>query len=413
MAIRTHIQDALHAAQVANESKSDFLANMSHDIRTPMNAIMGMTHLIECEAESPEKVREYVKKIDFSSRHLLNIINDVLDMSKIDSGKTVLNLEIFKISDMVEQIENIFREQIRQKDQIFTVVRRNLKHEWFLGDNVRITQILNNILSNAVKYTPEKGTICFEVEELASSSIRYAKICFRITDNGVGMSPEFQEKIFESFTREETFMTNQIQGTGLGMAIAKNLTDLMGGTIQVESVQGEGSCFEVILDLEMVEQDRIEELKGDDSPKAGEISLQGMKFLCAEDNELNAEILSELLRLEGAECTICVNGESVWKVFEQSKPGDYDMILMDVQMPVMNGYAATAEIRKSSHPQAETIPIIAMTANAFSEDIQKSLNSGMTAHVSKPVDMKILKQTIRNICLGGGKTQKWHVSRKN
>ena len=216
----------------------------------------------------------------------------------------------------------------------------------------------------------------------------------------MGMSADFKETIFDPFTRAESSVTNKIQGTGLGMAITRNLVEAMGGTIDVESEPGQGSCFEVLIDLKIAEN-RTVALAAQEGERDGNI-LQGMRFLCAEDNELNAEILTELLKIEGAECTICENGEEILKVFEQSAPGDYDMILMDIQMPVLNGYEATKAIRRSSHKLAKTIPIIAMTANAFSEDIQHSLAAGMNAHVSKPVEMKVLEKTIRSIKSGGG-----------
>ena len=218
----------------------------------------------------------------------------------------------------------------------------------------------------------------------------------------MGMSADFKDTIFDAFTRAESSLTNKIQGTGLGMAIAKNLVEAMGGTIDVDSELGQGSCFEVLMDLKIAEDRTVALAAQEETDKQDGNILQGMRFLCAEDNELNAEILTELLKIEGAECTICENGEEILKAFEQSAPGDYDMILMDVQMPVMNGYEATKAIRRSSHKLAKTIPIIAMTANAFSEDIQHSLAAGMNAHVSKPVEMKVLEKTIRSIKSGGG-----------
>ena len=221
----------------------------------------------------------------------------------------------------------------------------------------------------------------------------------------MGMSADFKDTIFDAFTRAESSLTNKIQGTGLGMAIAKNLVEAMGGTIDVDSELGQGSCFEVLMDLKIAEDRTVALAAQEETDKQDGNILQGMRFLCAEDNELNAEILTELLKIEGAECTICENGEEILKAFEQSAPGDYDMILMDVQMPVMNGYEATKAIRRSSHKLAKTIPIIAMTANAFSEDIQHSLAAGMNAHVSKPVEMKVLEKTIRSIKSGGGGTE--------
>ena len=261
-------------------------------------------------------------------------------------------------------------------------------------------QIFSNLLSNAIKYTQEGGEIQFLVEECETKSSVYAKYRFLVSDNGMGMSADFKETIFDPFTRAESSVTNKIQGTGLGMAITRNLVEAMGGTIDVESEPGQGSCFEVLIDLKIAEN-RTVALAAQEGERDGNI-LQGMRFLCAEDNELNAEILTELLKIEGAECTICENGEEILKVFEQSAPGDYDMILMDIQMPVLNGYEATKAIRRSSHKLAKTIPIIAMTANAFSEDIQHSLAAGMNAHVSKPVEMKVLEKTIRSIKSGGG-----------
>ena len=394
--------EALQTAENANKAKTDFLSNMSHDIRTPMNAIIGITSLIRHDAGNKAKVIEYADKIDISSQHLLGIINDVLDMSKIEAGKTVFKYSDFSILDFMQELDTIFHTQIYEKQQTLTIIKENIQHEWVNGDQVHLMQIFSNLLSNAVKYTQEGGEIQFFVEECETKSSVYAKYRFLVSDNGMGMSADFKDTIFDAFTRAESSLTNKIQGTGLGMAITKNLVEAMGGTIDVDSELGQGSCFEVLMDLKIAEDRTVALAAQEETDEQDGNILQGMRFLCAEDNELNAEILTELLKIEGAECTICENGEEILKAFEQSAPGDYDMILMDVQMPVMNGYEATKAIRRGSHKLAKTIPIIAMTANAFSEDIQHSLAAGMNAHVSKPVEMKVLEKTIRSIKSGGG-----------
>ena len=394
--------EALQTAENANKAKTDFLSNMSHDIRTPMNAIIGMTSLIRHDAGNKAKVIEYADKIDISSQHLLGIINDVLDMSKIEAGKTVFKYTDFSILDFITELNAIFHSQIDEKNQTLTIIKENIRHEWVNGDQVHLMQIFSNLVSNAVKYTQEGGKIQFLVEECETKSSVYAKYRFLVSDNGMGMSADFKDTIFDAFTRAESSMTNKIQGTGLGMAITKNLVEAMGGTIDVESELSQGSCFEVLIDLRIAEDRFVSSAEQAEKDEPAGNVLKGMRFLCAEDNELNAEILMELLKIEGAECTICENGKRVLEAFEQSAPGDYDMILMDVQMPVMNGYEATKAIRRSSHELAKTIPIIAMTANAFSEDIQHSLAAGMNAHVSKPVEMKVLEKTIRSIKSGGG-----------
>ena len=394
--------EALQTAENANKAKTDFLSNMSHDIRTPMNAIIGMTSLIRHDAGNKAKVIEYADKIDISSQHLLGIINDILDMSKIEAGKTVFKYTDFSMPDLIEELNTIFQPQIAERNQTLMVIKENIRHEWVNGDQVHLMQIFSNLLSNAVKYTQEGGKIQFLVEECETKSSVYAKYRFLVSDNGMGMSADFKDTIFDAFTRAESSMTNKIQGTGLGMAITKNLVEAMGGTIDVESELGQGSCFEVLIDLRIAEDRFVSSAEQVEKDEPAGNVLKGMRFLCAEDNELNAEILMELLKIEDAECTICENGKRVLEAFEQSAPGDYDMILMDVQMPVMNGYEATKAIRRSSHELAKTIPIIAMTANAFSEDIQHSLAAGMNAHVSKPVEMKVLEKTIRSIKSGGG-----------
>ena len=397
--------EALQTAENANKAKTDFLSNMSHDIRTPMNAIIGMTSLIRHDAGNKAKVIEYADKIDISSQHLLGIINDVLDMSKIEAGKTVFKYTDFSILDFITELNTIFHSQIDEKNQTLTIIKENIRHEWVNGDQVHLMQIFSNLVSNAVKYTQEGGKIQFLVEECETKSSVYAKYRFLVSDNGIGMSADFKETIFDAFTRAESSVTNKIQGTGLGMAITKNLVEAMGGTIDVESELGQGSCFEVLIDLRIAEDRKVVLTAQEEIDEPDSNTLKGMRFLCAEDNELNAEILMELLKIEGAECIICENGERVLEAFEQSAPGDYDMILMDVQMPVMNGYDATRAIRRSTHELAKTIPIIAMTANAFSEDIQYSLAAGMNAHISKPVDMKTLEKTIRRIKIGGRGTE--------
>ena len=276
-------EQAFEVASYASQSKSDFLANMSHDIRTPMNAITGITSLLEHDAGNEEKVREYAKKIDVSARHLLGIINDVLDMSKIEAGKTVFKYSDFSIVDFIQELDTIFHSQIYEKQQTFTITKENIRHEWVNGDRVHLMQIFSNLLSNAIKYTQEGGRIQLLAEECESNSSVYAKYRFLVSDNGMGMSADFQNTIFDAFTRAENSMTNKIQGTGLGMAITRNLVEAMGGTIDVDSELGQGSCFEVLLDLKIAEDRTVALVTQEETDEQDGNILQGMRFLCAED----------------------------------------------------------------------------------------------------------------------------------
>ncbi len=524
-----NLQEALDAARSANEAKSNFLSNMSHDIRTPMNAIVGFSTLLEKDADEPDKVREYTRKITASSQHLLSLINDVLDMSKIESGKTSLNVERFSLPELLEGLNIIIAPQARAKGQIFTMHVQGAPPEGILGDRLRLNQILINLLSNAVKYTPACGRIEFTVSQLPQPAPQYAKLRFEVRDNGIGMSEEFQQKVFAPFSREINSVTNKIQGTGLGMAITKNLVDLMGGIISVESEPGKGSVFTVELSFALPEEETADAwfrqkvnriLVADDeediclgiqemmrgtgvevafatsgeeavekavaahradeefdvilldwkmpgvdgveaarrirarvgghvpilvltsydwteiekqareagidafmpkpfftstfwqairplfadapsqekqTPAPEESPLKGRLFLVAEDNELNAEILTEMMDIEGAHCELAVNGRQAVDMFLEAEPDRYDMILMDVQMPIMNGYEATRAIRASSHPRAATIPIVAMTANTFAEDVRVSMDSGMNGHLAKPIDMDAVRKTLARL----------------
>ncbi|MCI8539444.1 MAG: response regulator [Oscillospiraceae bacterium] len=519
------LSEALRAAQIASESKTVFLSNMSHDIRTPMNAVLGFTTLLSKDAENPAKVREYTKKIMASGQHLLSLINDILDVSKIESGKVVLSLEKFSINDVVSSVEAIIQPMARAKGQEFHLETSGLRHEYLLGDETRINQILINLLSNAVKYTPENGHIWFRIIGLKQRSPQYEHIRIEVEDNGYGMTPEYLKTIFDAFTRAENSTTNKVQGTGLGMAITKSIVELMGGTIEVSSEVDRGSLFQVELELRILEeekdrhfwsergisrilavdsvpevqesmralmedtgvrldtaasleealswlqdgggdcqlvlldwdvpgrlpavralrevlplstpivllteygtegleealqtgpaavltkpffvtalQEKIRELWANTgetlSPAPEEdTSLEGLRFLAAEDNEINAEILTELLEMEGASCEIVENGRLAVERFQQAAADEFDAILMDVQMPVMNGHDATRAIRALDREDARHIPIIAMTANAFAEDEKAALDAGMDAHVAKPLEVELLKKVIRQ-CTG-------------
>ena len=388
------VEAALEVAEKASKAKTDFLSNMSHDIRTPMNAIIGITTLMKNELHQPEKLAEHLGKLETSGRLLLGIINDILDMSRIESGKTTLNIEKTNLPQQVSQLDSIIRQQASQRRQTFTV-ENHVQHENVLADPNRLNQVLMNILSNAVKYTPQGGHIRLDVEELTHTE-HYAKYRFVVQDDGIGMSAVYQKTLFEPFTREEKSGTNRVQGTGLGMAITKSIVDLMGGTIHVESAPGKGSRFEVVLELPIdAEADKVQTASALPEEDEAVSPLSGMKFLCAEDNAINAEILEMLLETKGASCTICSNGQEIVDAFASVKPGEYDMILMDVQMPVMDGLEATRRIRNGENPLGRTIPILAMTANAFLEDMQKSKEAGMDEHLSKPVDIAALEQTVK------------------
>ena len=386
--------EALQSAERASKAKTDFLSNMSHDIRTPMNAIIGITTLMKNELHQPEKLAEHLGKLESSGQLLLGIINDILDMSRIESGKTTLNEEKMNLSQQISQLDSIIRQQAGQRRQTFTV-NTHLQHENVLADPNRLNQVLMNILSNAVKYTPKGGHIRLEVEELPRNE-HFARYRFVVQDDGIGMSEEFQKTLFDPFTREEKSGTNKVQGTGLGMAITKSIVDLMGGTIHVESTPGKGTRFEVVLEFPIdAEADTVQEAQVLPEEEETASPLSGMKFLCAEDNAINAEILEMLLESKGAHCKIYPNGQEIVDAFASVKPGEYDMILMDIQMPVMDGLEATRRIRNGENPLGRIIPILAMTANAFLEDMQKSKEAGMDVHLSKPVDIAALEQTVK------------------
>ena len=526
------LKEALHAAQLASNAKTTFLSNMSHDIRTPMNAVIGFTALLTKEAEKPDKVREYTKKIMASGQHLLSLINDILEVSKIESGKVVLTEAEFSLNDLISSIDAIIRPMAAARSQEFHVDITDITHEYLLGDETRLNQILINLLSNAVKYTPEGGNIWLRIIGLKQRSRQFEHIRIEVEDDGYGMTQEYLKTIFDVFTRAENSTTNRVQGTGLGMAITKNIVELMGGTIEVFSEVDKGSLFRVDVELSISESradrlfweksgvsrilsvnanvqemkniqtfmdemgitldialqaeealDRIVEaetetneyqmiLLDSDTLEAGGVrlaekireamsdqafllltttydgdnienmeelsrlrytgvltkpvfvsalkekmieiqkkesgdgvstekeeegSLQGLNILAAEDNDINAEILSEILTMEGADCEIAENGRLVLERFEASEEGEFDAILMDVQMPVMNGYEATREIRALPRRDAGEIPIIAMTANAFAEDEKEALKAGMNMHLAKPVDVALLKKAIHQL----------------
>lgn len=523
------LSHALQVAKSANEAKSNFLANMSHDIRTPMNAIVGFSVLLRKNPDNPDKVKEYTEKIISSGHHLLSLINDVLDMSKIESGKTSLNPTEFRLAELIEEIHTIVLPQMKMKKLNFEMRSRGRLPEYIVGDRLRINQILLNLLSNAIKYTPEHGSIILTTEGRQKTA-GLAQIRFTVEDNGYGMSPEFLKNVFDPFAREDNEKINGIQGTGLGMAITKNIVELMGGSITVHSNPGQGSIFTIdlelqtvagepdkefwkehgitrmlvaddmedvcvdvrelmaetgvevdcaiggkeavrmasaaaeiheeyhiiILDWKMPDMDgveaarRIREKVGDmvpvmvltsydfddieeeargagitaflnkpffvssfrrevekscvpaqkpdnmDSPDEN-VEFAGMRILAAEDNESNAEILTELLKIEGIECEIAENGKEAVDMFNASKPGYYDMIFMDIAMPVMDGYEAAGYIRSSVHPDGAAIPIVAMTAYVFEDDVRRAFEAGMDAHTAKPIDIENVKMLMRQL----------------
>ena len=395
------LTQALHAAEVANESKSTFLANMSHDIRTPMNAVIGFTTLLSKEADNPEKVREYAAKIIASGNHLLALINDVLDISKIESGKATINLAEFNLHDSVRAVEAIVTPLAEAKGQTLITEVSGITRERFIGDETHLNQVLLNLLSNAVKYTPDGGTIHLRFLGGEQRSGQFAPITIEVEDNGYGMSPEFLERIFDSFTRAENSTTNKIQGTGLGMAITKSLVELMGGSIEVTSEEGVGSLFRVYLELRIPEGSSAADEKNwlaTPAPEADAAEfahvLQGKHFLAAEDNMFNKIVLEELLELEGATVEIVDNGQLAVERMERAQPGEFDAILMDVQMPVMNGHDATRAIRQLPREDAQSILVIAMTADAFVEDERAALAAGMNHHLTKPIDVEKLKKVL-------------------
>lgn len=472
---------ALDIAKSANEAKSSFLSNMSHDIRTPMNAITGFTTLLEKSADDPGKVRVYTAKIMSASRHLLRLINDVLDMSKIESGNTVLHVTEFHLRELLDELRSMILPLTSTHRQSFSIQLQNIYCNKLWGDPLRISQILLNLLSNSVKYTPKGGNICLLVRMQEASSHGRIHLLFEVEDDGIGIEPDFLHTIFEPFTREEGKSQNDVQGTGLGMAITKNLVELMGGQISVKSTPNIGSRFSIDLelraaepyeplpensvmeecsaatdpvstvakipsdaettardtakagassrntappvmmpminasmdtfDLDILMEEGSSKITGDrtsmetmarsqketrQAPPGDEHLLDGIHLLVAEDNAFNAEILEDLLALRGATCEIVSTGRQAVNRFLQSTPGHFNAILMDIQMPDIDGYEATHMIRQSSHPEASSMTIIAITANAFAEDIQTALASGMNAHVPKPVDLDVLCRVLQN-----------------
>ena len=393
--INEKLEEARIMAERANRSKTMFLSNMSHDIRTPMNAIIGLTELMQHHLTEPEVLKNYISKLQSSSHYLLELINDILELSKIESGSLNLKPEAMDLGKQIEQVITIIRPRIDEKKQNLSVQSECTEFGTLLGDPVRFRQILMNLFSNAVKYTPEGGNIRFEIHELERKAY-VRKYQFVVEDDGIGMTQEFLEHIFDPFSRAES-ESGFIQGTGLGMAITKSIVDAMDGTIHIQSSPEKGSRFCIELYFEVCKEKPVQSSENKDKisiEENGQPGLSGKRFLCAEDNELNAEILVSILELEGAECIVYENGKLLADAFETVQPGEYDAILMDVQMPVMNGYEATRTIRNGRNPLGKTIPIIAMTANAFAEDIVECLAAGMDAHIAKPIDIDVLKNTM-------------------
>lgn len=387
------IEQALAAAEQANRAKSDFLSNMSHDIRTPMNAVLGMTEIALDNIDSRAEVEGCLKKISISGKHLLDLINNVLDMSRIEAGRMSVNRELVSLSQLAEDIVATMQMQAEAKKQSLTVHMEQLDCVAVYSDSLRLRQVLLNILGNAVKYTPEGGAIDFTIKEAPSAKgSGYVHLAFVVQDNGIGMTDEYVRHIFESFSREDSLRVQKTEGSGLGMAISKYIIDAMGGEISIKSEPNVGTEFTVLLDVERAEQEQAEAQEADAAQPQ-----HALRVLLAEDNALNREIAVALLSKQGVTVEIAENGQLCVEKFSAAAHGYYDAVLMDVRMPVMNGYEATRAIRALARADA-ALPIIAMTADAFAEDVERCLAAGMNAHLSKPMDIHKLMALLERLC---------------
>ncbi len=414
--IQKKLTQARKKAEQSNRAKTIFLNSISHDIRTPLNVIIGCTTLASAHVDEAQEVKKYLSKIQTASSHLLLLINDMLDMSHIESGTIKMEDASVFLPDELEDLKLIVQSNASAKQLEFHVDTKNMVHKNVITDKLRLNQVLLNILENAVKFTRPGGEIYFQIQELKGQESEAVTYEFRVRDTGIGMNNEFLEHIFEPFSREQTSTVSGIEGMGLGMAIVKKIVDRMGGTITVKSRQGEGTEVTVVLPFKVsghsvanemqafsrtkrletfseTENLRKENLKTESS----EHTLKNKKILLVEDNELNREIAVELLKEAGFILDTAEDGTIAVEKMRNAKRGQYDLILMDIQMPIMDGYEATRQIRKLENPQIANIPIVAMTANAFEEDRQKALKAGMNEHVSKPIDLARLLEAVKKV----------------
>ena len=390
------LEKSAEQAKNANEAKTRFLFNMSHDIRTPMNAIVGFSGLLEKNLQNERKAKEYLEKIQSSSNLLLRIINQVLEMARIESGTAVLQLKAEDMDALFHRVNTVFEEDVRKKNLQYHAVL-DVRHHYVVCDQTKLQEIMMNIISNAIKYTPEGHSIYVEVHEAVSENPSKIRYIFSCEDTGIGMSEEYLPHIYEEFSREHSTTENKVPGTGLGLPIIKSMIELMGGSIQVESRQGIGTKFTIDLSFDIALKEEV--YGSEDTVESSAIhTIKGKRILLVEDNELNAEITKTVLEDVGALITRAENGQQALELFKEKPAGTFDVILMDLMMPVMDGYTATRKIRELERSDAKTVPIIAMTANAFQEDAEKCIAVGMNAHLAKPLDIEKMKKTIKSIC---------------
>lgn len=396
--VNRQLRKTAEAAESANRSKTRFLSAMSHDIRTPLNGIIGMTNVAKGHVNDSDYITKCLNKVSLAGDHLLMLVNDILDISKVESGKLALNASAFSMEQMIARIINIIQPQIKGKKQTLDI-DTDISHGYVEADELRISQVLINILTNAIKYTPEGGKIGFSVKETAVSE-SVSRYIYKVSDNGIGMSKEFQESMYNTFAREKDSRIDKIQGSGLGLSIVKQIIELMGGRIFCESSPGKGTTFTIELDIKTADNKKTSALSDSETKEVNGWKYEHFNILIAEDNDLNWEIINELLAMYGINANRAVNGKECIKMLEESEDYTYNMILMDIRMPVMDGREATRQIRMSDNEYIRSIPIVAMTADAYAEDIEECIKAGMNGHIAKPIRINKVLEYIDKIETG-------------